>query len=138
MPGDITTLLLSTDTSILNVSSLTDSTNVTVGTQSNLTSLVVDGQDVSILTSDTYDVTSVTVSSGEITVVQLMSNSSATGDITVLNTSSATITLPVSISFSDVIPMELANVGSVGSAVTAARSDHVHPSTGMTVNGGNY
>ena len=96
MPGDITTLLLSTDTSV------------------------------------------VTVSSGEVTVVQLMSNSSASGDITVLNTSSATITIPATISFSDTIPLELANVGSVGTSVLAARSDHVHPSTGMTVNGGNY
>jgi len=138
VPGDITTLLLSTDTSILTVSGVSDSTNVTVGSQSNLTSLILEGQDVSILTSDTYDVTSVTVATGEVTVVQLMSNSSATGDITVLNTSSATITLPASVSFSSDIPAELANVGSPGTAVTAARSDHVHPSTGMTVNGGNY
>ena len=96
MPGDVTTLLLSTDTSI------------------------------------------VTVSSGEVSVVQLMSNNSQTGDITVLNTSSATITLPTTISFSDSIPLELANVGSSGSSTLAARSDHIHPSTGMTMNGGNY
>jgi hypothetical protein len=138
VPGDITTLLLSTDTSILNVSSLTDSTNVTVGSQSNLTSLVLEGQDVSILTSDTYDVTSVVVSSGEVTIVQLISNTSTTSDITVLNTSSATLTLPATVSFTNDIPTELANVGSSGTALTAARSDHVHPSTGMTVNGGNY
>lgn len=96
MPGDITTLLLSTDTSI------------------------------------------VTVSSGEVTVVQLTSNNTTTGDITVLNTSSATITIPATINFSDTIPLELANVGSSGTSVLAARSDHIHPSTGMTVNGGNY
>lgn len=96
MPGDVTTLLLSTDTSI------------------------------------------VTVSSNEVTVVQLMSNNSQTSDITVLNTSSATITLPTTISFSESIPLELANVGSSGSSLLAARSDHIHPSTGMTMNGGNY
>ncbi len=96
MPGDLTTLLLSTDTSI------------------------------------------VTVSSNEVTVVQLMSNNSQTSDITVLNTSSATITVPTTISFSDSIPLELANVGSSGSSLLAARSDHIHPSTGMTMNGGNY
>lgn len=96
MPGDITTLLLSTDTSI------------------------------------------VTVSSGEVTVVQLMSNNSQTGDITVLNTSSATITIPVTIDFSNSIPLELANVGSSGNSSLVSRSDHVHPSTGMTMNGGNY
>ena len=96
MPGDVTTLLLATDTSI------------------------------------------VTVSSNEVTVVQLMSNNSQTSDITVLNTSSATITVPTTISFSDSIPLELANVGSSGSSLLAARSDHIHPSTGMTMNGGNY
>lgn len=94
--------------------------------------------DITTLTVIGSDSTTLTVSTGDITIVQTGVNTGLNSEITILNTSSATLTVPASLQFSDSIPSELSNIGSAGVAITASRSDHVHPSTGHTVNGGNY
>jgi len=94
--------------------------------------------DITTLTIVGNDSTILTVSSNDVTIIQSGTNTSTNSEITILNTSSATLTVPASLQFSDSIPTELANIGSSGVAITASRSDHVHPSTGHTVNGGNY
>jgi len=94
--------------------------------------------DLTTLTIIGNDSTILTVATNDVTIIQSGSNTSANSEITILNTSSATITVPANLQFSNSIPTELANTGSAGVAITASRSDHVHPSTGHTVNGGNY
>lgn len=94
--------------------------------------------DLTTLTIIGNDSTILTVATNDVTIIQSGSNTSANSEITILNTSSATITVPSSLQFSDSTPTELANIGSAGVAITVSRSDHVHPSTGHTVNGGNY
>ena len=94
--------------------------------------------DITTLTIIGNDCTTLTVTTNDVTIIQTGSNTSLNSEITILNASSATLTVPASLQFSDSIPTELANTGSSGVAITASRSDHVHPSTGHTVNGGNY
>lgn len=77
------------------------------------------------------EATTLTVIASESTVVTI-------SDSTVLTASSATITLPTLINLSDSIPLELSDTGSAGTSTLAARSDHRHPSTGMTITGGNF
>lgn len=94
--------------------------------------------DVTTLTIRGNDITSLTVTSSDITIIQTGTNTTTNRDVTILNTSSATITVPASLQLSNAIPTELANTGTAGVALTVSRSDHVHPSTGHTVNGGNF
>jgi len=89
------------------------------------------------------EVTTVRVTSGDSTIISV-----ASGESTVLNVSNsassilvatpATISMPTYVNLSDDIPQELANVGSAGVSLFAARADHVHPTTGALFNGGNF
>ena len=94
--------------------------------------------DITTLTVNGNDTTTLTVASNDVTIIQSGPDSTAHTEVTILNVSSATISVPANLQFSDATPAELANTGSAGVAITASRSDHVHPSTGHTVNGGNY
>lgn len=78
------------------------------------------------------DQTVVQIDSGQSTLVQLQTNDSTIIQAVPVNIASGTIAL------SDDIPLELANVGSAGVSSVAARSDHVHPSTGHYLDGGNF
>jgi hypothetical protein len=59
-------------------------------------------------------------------------------DTTILVAAPATMNIPNPINLSDYIPLELADVGSAGVSLFAARADHVHPTTGASFNGGNF
>lgn len=96
------------------------------------------GADLTTLTIRNNDITSLTVTSSDVTIIQSGNNTTTNRDVTILNTSSATISLPASLQLGNLIPTELSEIGSAGTAQTASRSDHVHPSTGMTLNGGNF
>lgn len=80
--------------------------------------------------------------SAEYTVLNIVTSNSTnltvSSESTVLTAAPATIFLPVSLNLSNSIPLELSENGSAGISSFAARADHVHPSTGMPITGGNF
>lgn len=94
--------------------------------------------DVTTLRLTSPDVTVLTVSSNDVTVVREANTASNNSEVTVLNASAATLTVPASIQFSSDVPLGLTEFGSAGVALTASRSDHRHPTDGMLLNGGNF
>jgi hypothetical protein len=91
--------------------------------------------DITTLTILGSETTTLTVTTNDVTIIQSGTTSS---EVTILNTSAATLSVPASLQLSNNIPLELANIGSAGISNLAARADHVHPSTGMPLNGGNF
>jgi hypothetical protein len=88
-------------------------------------------------------VTTITVSPSDSSVITLVENQSTVisvtnTDTTVLQAAPAIIALGQTLILSNDIPLELAETGSAGISNTVSRSDHVHPSTGMLLNGGNF
>jgi hypothetical protein len=81
----------------------------------------------------TTESTIVNVGSNDVTTISVSSNES-----TILVAAAATVNIPTAVNLSDDTPLELANVGSSGVSLLAARADHVHPSTGASFNGGNF
>lgn len=84
------------------------------------------------------DSTILTVASSDITVIQPAANVPSNREVTILNTSSATITVPSTIQLSDAIPLTPLETGSAGTSLQAARADHIHPILDMNLNGGNF
>lgn len=109
-----------------------DATSITV-TTSDATVLTVNSGDTTSLSVDSSDVTSLSVSNTVTTAVTVTN-----ADATLLSAAAATINVPVYVNLSDDVPQELANTGLAGTSTFAARADHVHPSTGMFINGGNF
>lgn len=88
-------------------------------------------------------VTTVTVSPSDSSILRLVNNQSTiisliNSDTTILQAAPAIIALGQSLLLSNDTPLELSETGSSGISNTVSRSDHVHPSTGMLLNGGNF
>lgn len=84
------------------------------------------------------DSTILNVASSDVTIIQPAANVASNHEITILNTSAATITVPSSIQLSDSIPLTPLETGSAGTSIYAARADHIHPILDMGLNGGNF
>ena len=96
------------------------------------------------------DITTVRITSGDITAVTISSASSnlvVASDITavtvqqtassVLSSVPATITVP-SFAFATSAPSDIARSSSVGVSLLAAREDHIHSAANLLMDGGNY
>ena len=85
---------------------------------------------VSVVTSES---TVVTISNTESSILN-----TSNAESTILTAAPSTITLPTIANFSDEDPLELADSASAGVSNFASRADHQHPTTGMTLSGGNF
>jgi len=96
------------------------------------------------------DITTVRITSGDITTVTISNASSnlvVASDITavtvqqadtsVLSAVPATITVPT-FAFATSAPIDVARSSSVGTSLLAARADHVHSAANLLMDGGNY
>ena len=88
------------------------------------------------------DITTVSISSGDVTQVNLSNTDTTTvsissGDVTVLTGVTASISA-ASLSFSADTPQDIARSGSAGSSTAASRADHVHSIANTLLDGGNY
>jgi hypothetical protein len=107
------------------------------------TTITVTSSDATLITVNLGDSTSLSVSNSDVTSLSI-SNTATTAvtvsnaDSTLISAAAASISVPVYVNLSDDTPLELANTGSAGTSLFAARSDHVHPSTGMYISGGNF
>ena len=88
------------------------------------------------------DITTVSISSGDITQVNLNNTDITTvsigsGDVTILTGVSATINAAY-LSLSNNTPQDIARSGSAGISPAASRADHVHSIANTLLDGGNY
>lgn len=90
---------------------------------------MADSTTINVYASDS---TTLRVSSGDATTV-----TTRNAEATILNAIAASISVPEN-NLSDDTPLELSDTGSAGTSLFAARADHRHPSTGMSLNGGNF
>jgi hypothetical protein len=79
----------------------------------------------------------------EITVLRLVTsqatNLTVATDVTVFNSTPATINVASDVELSNAIPEEISSeVGSPGILTSVARADHVHSAANLIVNGGNF
>ena len=88
---------------------------------------------VTRITISPSDSSRIVVENNTSTIVSLLNR-----DTTILQAAPATILVGQTLLLSNEIPLELANIGSSGTANTVSRSDHIHPSSGMYLNGGNF
>lgn len=88
--------------------------------------------DITTLTVTGNQATNLQVTSSDITVINTVM------DITILNSTSATITVPSQIQLSNSTPSEVSDVGSPGISMAVSRSDHVHSASNLVLNGGNF
>lgn len=102
-------------------------------TTGDVTSLSVSTAEATSLSVDGTETTTLSISNADTTAISVVNSES-----TLLTAAAATINVPVTQNLSDLVPLELANTGSVGTSILAARADHIHPSTGMFINGGNF
>ena len=88
------------------------------------------------------DITTVSISSGDVTQVNLSNTDTTTvsissGDVTVLTGVTASISAG-SLSFSANTPQDVARSGSAGTSAAASRADHIHSIANTLLDGGNY
>jgi hypothetical protein len=84
------------------------------------------------------DITVLNVTSKDVTIMQTGTSSSLNNESTILYAAPATLNVPSSIQLSNSIPLTMEEIGSAGISNLAARADHVHPTVGMVLNGGNF
>lgn len=85
---------------------------------------------INVITSES---TILTIANSESTIL-----STSNIDSTSIYGAQTTITLPTIANFSDEDPLGLAENASAGVSNFASRADHRHPTTGMTLTGGNF